>query len=63
MFPSPRTANPFETGFQHGMTTGEYVTNRQVSEIYPDYSATEIEIYQNGRDDGVAGDFWRLNGR
>lgn len=62
-FPSPRSHDPFETGLRHGWMTGEHVSNRQVAEQYPDWSIGQAELYQNGRDDGVAGDFWRFKRR
>lgn len=51
----------FELGYRHGQQSGSVITNRQVSEQFP-YMTTElIEVYQNGRDDGVAGDTFRLD--
>ena len=51
----------FELGYCHGEQTGLYVTNRQVLERYPHMTAEMVDIYQNGRDDGVASDSWRLD--
>ena len=62
-FPTPRSSDPFDTGLHHGLMTRKLVSNRQVSEQYPDYSAQQIELYQNGRDDGVEGDLWRFKNR
>lgn len=64
VFPSPaRPSDPFETGLRHGWMTGEYVSHRQVAEQYRDWTVEQIDTYQNGRDDGVAGDFWRFKQR
>lgn len=50
----------FALGYRHGEQTGEHVSNREVAEQFPYMTDEAIEIYQNGRDDGIAGDDWRL---
>lgn len=49
----------FELGYIHGRKTGVHVSNRQVYEEFPYMTAEMVEVYQNGRDDGVAGDDYR----
>jgi hypothetical protein len=51
----------FELGYRHGRQTGLYASNHEVSTRYPHMTAEMVSIYQNGRDDGVAGDNFRLN--
>ncbi len=50
----------FELGYRDGAQTACYLSDRQIAERYPYMTAEMIDIYQNGRDDGVAGDDWRL---
>lgn len=50
----------FELGYRHGRQTGLHVSAREVIARYPHMTVEMIEVYQNGRDDGIAGDDWRL---
>jgi hypothetical protein len=50
----------FELGFRHGQQTGVSVSAREVLTRYPHMTTEMLDIYQNGRDDGIAGDDWRL---
>jgi hypothetical protein len=45
--------NPFGTGFYHGYVSGLYASRKAVMERYPDITDSQIELYLNGRDDGV----------
>jgi hypothetical protein len=53
----------FKLGYRHGMATKAYVSRRQVAEQFPAWNDDTIDRYLNGRDDGVAGDDWRLRQR
>lgn len=50
----------FELGYIHGRDTKLLVSNREVLERFPFMTAEAVELYQNGRDDGIAGDTLRL---
>jgi hypothetical protein len=58
MTPTART--PFEIGYQHGAATHTYASAAEAHDLYPTWTARMVELYLNGRDDGVAGDDWRL---
>lgn len=51
----------FELGFIHGQITGRYASPRQTEIKYPHWTDEEVSTYLNGRQDGVAGDTFRLN--
>jgi hypothetical protein len=51
----------FALGYQHGLQTGLHASAREVAERYPHMTTEMIDIYQNGRDDGVVRDDYRLN--
>lgn len=52
---------PFEMGYRQGRMSGQYVSFRQAQEQFPGWPAEQIDIYLNGRDDGVAGDTSRID--
>lgn len=52
--------NPFGTGFYHGYVSGLYASRKDVLARYPDITDSQIELYLNGRDDGVKRDVFRL---
>lgn len=53
--------NPFGTGWYHGAVSKRHVSARQVLDRYPEMTSEQVELYLNGRDDGVSGDTSRLN--
>ena len=58
----PTTFTAFEAGYRDGRRTGRFTSAAEVIDDHPDWPARLIEIYLNGRDDGVIGDDFRLRG-
>jgi hypothetical protein len=56
--------HPFAVGFRHGRQGSASITPREAIEwaavVYPEWSADDIRVYLNGRDDGEAGDWFRV---
>jgi len=56
------TAQAFKMGFEDAAMGGRLQTYRQVSTAYPTLTDEHIDAYQNGWEDGKAGDTFRLEG-
>jgi len=52
----------FAKGFQDATNGGRLQTYRHVSAAFPHFTEAQIEMYQNGWEDGKAGDDFRLRG-
>lgn len=54
------TEQAFVVGYNHGSIGGSYCSRFEAEQRFPKWNDAQIEAYLNGRDDGVAGDSWRV---
>jgi hypothetical protein len=55
----------FALGWRHGNVTRLHCSRREAetyfADVRPDWGSAEMDLYLNGRDDGVRGDRFRLD--
>ena len=51
----------FAAGYYEASIQPKADTVREVLDIHPEYTADEVDAYLNGRDDGLAGDTFRIS--